>query len=119
MSSMKTWMLGTAMLAGGLGLAVPQANAAQFGIYLGAPAAYVPPCPGPGYQWIAGYYAEGYWMPGRWAFVGAGATVGGYGYGRDFDHRDWDRDRGFDRDRGRDYGRRGDGYRFKDDRFRR
>jgi hypothetical protein len=108
-----------------LGLAAPQAKAAEFGVYIGAPVAYVPPCPGPGYQWIAGYYANGYWMPGRWAFAGVRGPVVGYGYARDFDHRDWDRDRDWhrdrdwDRDRGRDDDRRGDRDHFDHDRFRR
>jgi hypothetical protein len=100
----KTWMLGAALVAGGLGLASTQAKAAEFGVYVGSPAAYVPPCPGPGYQWIAGYYADGYWVPGRWAF--AGGPIMGYGYDgyyrRDGDrdrewHRDWDHDRGWHR----------------------
>jgi hypothetical protein len=30
----------------------------------------VPPCPGPGYAWVAGYYNGGYWVPGYWNFVG-------------------------------------------------
>jgi hypothetical protein len=86
---MKNWMLGAAMVAGGLGLGATMAQAAEFGIYARGPVAYVPPCPGPGYFWVAGYYANGYWMPGRWEFRGA------YDRGR-FEH--------FDRDRGRDWG---------------
>jgi len=102
MSSMKNWMLGAAMVAGGLGLGATTAQAAEFGIYARGPVAYVPPCPGPGYFWVAGYYANGYWMPGRWEFRGT--------YDRDrFEHfdrdrgRDWDRPR--DRDRDWDYDR--------------
>jgi len=110
MGSMRNWLLGAAVLAGAAGLASVPAQAAQFGIYVGVhDRYYVPPCPGPGYYWTAGYMDDGYWVPGRWIF-------GGYGYrdrhfgrgffgGRDF-HRDhdrrWDRDRGRDRDRYRD-----------------
>ena len=104
MLSMKNWMLGAALAASGFGMASTQAKAAEFGIYVGTPAAYVPPCPGPGYEWVAGYYADGYWVPGRWAFVGVGGPVVGFGYDHDYyrrdfdrdwyrDHRDWDRDR--------------------------
>jgi hypothetical protein len=94
MASMKGLMLGLAIMAGAAGLGATTANAAQFGIYIGGgPAAYVPPCPGPGYTWIAGYYDRGYWVPGRWNFVGR--------YDRDdfYRHRDWDRDRYYDRGR--------------------
>ena len=83
MFSTKTWMLGAALVAGGLGMASTQAKAAEFGVYVGAPVAYVPPCPGPGYEWTAGYYANGYWVPGRWAFVGVRGPVVGFGYRRD------------------------------------
>lgn len=123
MLSMKTWMLGAALVASGFGMASTHAKAAQFGIYVGAPAAYVPPCPGPGYEWVAGYYADGYWVPGRWAYAGGPVISFGYrgGYDRDAyrDHRDWDRDhdrrdwdrdrdrRDGDHDRGRDHDSRG------------
>ena len=121
MVSMKKLMLGAAVLAGALGLGANKAQAAQIGVYVGGgPVAYVPPCPGPGYAWTAGYYAHGYWVPGRWAFVGVRGPEVGYGYyhrdrddyyrhdrddyyrhDRDFDRhhdRDRDRDRGWDRD---------------------
>ena len=105
MKRMAKWMLGAAVVAGGLGLAATPAKAAEFGVYIGRPAAYVPPCPGPGYEWVAGYYSGGYWVPGRWAFrSGYRAPVVRY-YGDRDDHRvydrdrDWDRDRHFDRDR--------------------
>ena len=92
MAGMKGLMLGAAILAGAVGLGATSAKAAEFGIYIGAPVAYVPPSPGPGYAWIAGYYANGYWFPGRWAFTGH--------YDRDdfYRHRGWDRDRHYDRD---------------------
>ncbi len=117
MKNVAKWMLGAAVAAGTLGMGAAQANAAEFGVYVGGgPAAYVPPCPGPGYNWVAGYYANGYWVPGRWAFVGARRVgpepVIGYGYGghdRDFAirDRDWRRAELRDRDRSRDR----DGYR--------
>jgi len=93
MASMKSLMLGAAILAGAAGLGATSAKAAEIGVYIGGPSAYVPPCPGPGYSWVAGYYADGYWVPGRWAFVGR--------YDRDdfYRHPDWDRDRHYDRDR--------------------
>ncbi len=107
MKNTRKWMLGAALAVGGLGFGASTAHAAQFGVYVGSPAAYVPPCPGPGYSWEAGYQADGYWVPGRWAFVG---VSGGrdYGYARYYgdrdDHRfyrdrDRDRDHGWDRER--------------------
>jgi hypothetical protein len=92
-------MLGAAVVAGGLGLGAATAQAAEFGIYARGPVAYIPPCPGPGYVWIAGYEANGYWIPGRWNFAGFGD--------RDRFER-VDRDQHFDRDRSRDFARRSD-----------
>jgi hypothetical protein len=68
MGSMKSWMLGAAVVAGGLGVGAATAQAAEFGIYARGPVAWVPPCPGPGYVWVAGYQNDGYWIPGRWEF---------------------------------------------------
>lgn len=104
----RTWMLGAAVLAGALGVGATTAQAAEFGVYVGArgPVAYVPPCPGPGYAWEAGYMANGYWVAGRWNFVGVrGGPVVRYDV-----HRDFRYDRGYDR--------RYDG-RFDRDHFRR
>jgi len=100
MGSMKNWMLGAAIVAGGMGISAIPAQAAQFGIYVGVggPAAYVPPCPGPGYNWVAGYMSDGYWVPGRWVFAGYGGGYG-YGYGDDDHFEHFDRDRGWDHDR--------------------
>ena len=70
MTSMKNWMLGAALVAGGMGLGANSAQAAQIRVAIGAPVAYAPPCPGPGYAWVAGYYNGGYWVPGYWNFVG-------------------------------------------------
>lgn len=97
MKSVAKWMLGAAVVAGGLGLAATPAKAAQWGVYVGEQSNYVPPCPGPGYEWTAGYYADGYWVPGRWAFVGVRYPVARYYGERDryyyHDRDDW-RDRG-------------------------
>ena len=120
MKSIGKWILGAAVVAAGLGLGATTAQAAQFGVYIGGGESYVPPCPGPGYAWAAGYESGGYWIPGRWNYVGVQYGGGYYrggegyysGYGRDWDrHRDWDRDRErhFDRDRGWDRERHGDG----------
>ena len=68
-------ILGAAVVAGGLGLGATTAQAAEFGVYVRGPVAYVPPCPGPGYVWIAGYYNNGYWVPGYWNFAGGGVIV--------------------------------------------
>ncbi len=104
MGSMKNWMLGAAMVAGAAGLGATQAQAAEFGFHMRGPVAYVPPCPGPGYVWAAGYMANGYWVPGYWNLSGVrfGGPVVRFerGFDRGFD-------RHFDRDRGRDRGSEG------------
>lgn len=110
MGSMRNWMLGAAVLAGAAGLGSIPAQAAEFGVYVRGPVAYVPPSPGPGYVWIEGYRSGGYWVPGRWNFVGYRdrdryefRDRDRYDRGRDFDRdRHWDRDR----DRGHDRYRR-------------
>ena len=92
MGSMKKWVLAIALAAGTLGLGASQANAARigFGVYVGAPG-YVPPCPGPGYAWVAGYYNDGNWVPGFWRAPQQriGVVVrGGYGWHAPaYDHR--------------------------------
>lgn len=96
-------ILSAAVAAGCFGLGTTAANAAQIGVYFGSgPVAYVPPCPGPGYSWVAGYYDGGYWVPGRWNYVGVrrGWDHDDYRYSRG---RDWDRSgyNGWDRDRDR------------------
>ena len=86
---MKTKLLALVFVAGGAAMAGPRIF---FGFGFGAPApvpvyvappapvvtAYVPPAPGPGYTWIAGYYApvgpRWAWNAGYWArrpFAGA------------------------------------------------
>ena len=109
MTGMKRWMLGAAMVAGAALVGAPPANAARVGIYVGAgtPAAYVPPCPGPGYAWVDGYYADGYWVPGYWNYVGLSVGVPAFRGRVYFDHdRGWDRGRDFDREHRVDHFRR-------------
>jgi hypothetical protein len=91
MGSMKKWMVAAALALGTLGLGASQAQAARIGVgvYVGRPVAYVPPCPGPGYAWVAGYYANGGWVPGFWRGPRVGVVVrGGWGhpvyYGRGY-----------------------------------
>jgi hypothetical protein len=68
-----------------------------FGVAVGGPVyggpvvdAYIPPSPGDGYEWGAGYYNGGVWIPGAWR-LRAGYR-GGFAYAHGFD-----RGRGFDR----------------------
>ena len=110
MKSMAKWMLGAAVLAGGLGFGTTAAHAAEFGVYVGGPVAYVPPCPGPGYSWVAGYYTNGYWVPGRWNYVGVRDN---WRVAHFYDRDDW---RGRDRDDYRDRDNYRDHYRDRDDR---
>ncbi len=89
------WMLGAALAAATLGLGATNAQAARIHVVVGAPVAYVPACPGPGYVWVAGYY-DGYgaWVPGFWNFVGVGVRpvvrFGGPVYDRHFEARHFD-----------------------------
>ncbi len=86
-----------------------------------------PPCPGPGYTWVDGYWSQDYgrnvWVAGYWqrpAYQYQYAPQYQYPRARDWDRdgdrgfrdRDRDGDRGF-RNRDRDYrdGDRGYGYR--------
>jgi hypothetical protein len=84
MGGMRNLMLGATILAGTMGIGAAKAQAAEFGVYARGPVAYVPPCPGAGYVWAAGYRANGYWIPGRWNYVGVrvGGPVVRFGYGR-------------------------------------
>jgi hypothetical protein len=126
MKNFGKWMLGAAIVAGGLGLGATSAQAAEFRIVIGSRAAYIPPCPGPGYEWVAGYYNDGYWVPGYWNNVGVTYR---YDRGRDRDfhrerhyfqnrafYRNNDRDyRRFDRDEHREHRDRFDGRFDRDD----
>ena len=118
MKSIGKWVLGAAVLAGGLAFGANTADAAQLRVAVGiGNEAYIPPCPGPGYAWVNGYYDGGYWVPGYWNYVG-GLSYSYYDRGayrhydrddyrrfyRDHDRRFYDRDdhRRFDRDDHRD-----------------
>jgi hypothetical protein len=78
MGSMKKMMLGAAIAVGTVAMtAAPAQAAVRFGVAIGGPAvAYVPPCPGPGYAWVNGYWAQGAWVPGYWNYGGVGPRVG-------------------------------------------
>jgi hypothetical protein len=109
---MRNWMLGMTLVAGLFTTGAVTANAAPLQFRVGVEENYVPPCPGDGYVWTAGYYNAGYWVPGVWNFRGRPGFDRGYGYGRGvrydrgFGHGS-DRGRGFDRGRGSDHGYRG------------
>jgi hypothetical protein len=93
MTSLKKMVLGAAVAVGALAVSAVPANAAEFRAFVSAPVAYVPPCPGAGYVWVAPYRVGGYWYPGRWDFRGVrGPVVVGGFHGRGFD-------RGFYHDR--------------------
>ena len=62
MGSMKKWMLAAALAAGIVGMGAAPAQAARIGVYIGA-RGYVPACPGPGYAWVGGYWADGSGCP--------------------------------------------------------
>jgi hypothetical protein len=97
MRSIRNLLLGAAVLVGTAGLGAAKANAAVR-VYVGGPVAVVPACPGPGYVWAAGYYANGFWVPGRWNFVGVRGPVVVDRFHRDrFYGRGWDRAHGFRR----------------------
>lgn len=66
-----------------------------FGVRVGVPVApvvdtYVPPCPGDGYDWVAGYYNSGVWVPGAWRLRAeyVGRPYARFGYERGFDRHD-------------------------------
>jgi hypothetical protein len=96
MGNMRNWMFGAAMVASGLSVGAVNAQAAEFGMHERGPVAYVPPCPGPGYVWVAGYQANGYWVPGRWNYNAGRDHFARIEGGRDFDRHN-DRDRGHER----------------------
>jgi len=104
MKNLGKLMLGAAIVAGGLGLGAAKAQAAEFRVVIGGQA-YIPPCPGPGYVWVNGYYDGGYWIPGSWNYEGVGFRYNTGNYYRHVDRDHWRYDR--DRDR-RFYGDRDD-----------
>jgi hypothetical protein len=100
MKNISKWVLGAAVVAGALGLGANKAQAAGFAVYARGPVAYVPPRPGSGYVWIAGYINHGYWKPGRWEFRGRDTDRAVYQHHTWNDHFYRDRDdHRFDHDR--------------------
>lgn len=89
------------IVAAGAVAAQPAHAQVRFAIGVGVPApvyapayaeGYIPPCPGDGYIWTAGYYNAGIWIPGRWVrhdYYAARPYYGGrayfHAYGRGFD----------------------------------
>jgi hypothetical protein len=71
MKNIAKWVLGVAVVAGGLGLGATKAQAAEVGFHERARVGYV--APRPGYRWNGGYHA-GYVAPERWAFGGVRAV---------------------------------------------
>lgn len=73
---MKKAVLAMVLLAGSA-LAGPRV---AVGIEFGAPATVAvvqPPCPGPGYVWVDGYYQpNGVWAAGYWRAPAVGVVVG-------------------------------------------
>jgi hypothetical protein len=103
---MKTKLLAMMLLAGGSILAPTMFAQTRFSIGLGfgsqgggfyqAPPAYasnIPPCPGPGYTWVDGYWTNDYgrenWVAGYWS---APPVFTGYQVARRFDNHFGDRD---------------------------
>jgi hypothetical protein len=89
-------ILRTLALTGMIGIGTVAGAQAQTRVYVGIGApivAAIPPCPGDGYIWTAGYYEGPVWVPGRWIYRG---------YDRDDYFRarvDWDHHYSYDRDR--------------------
>ena len=112
---MKKRLLPLMLLAGGSLFAETHFS---IGVGLGAPAYYPPapvvvdsrpPCPGPGYSWVDGYWTNGGWNAGYWAppynSYYAAPAYPVYRHGRDWDRdrdRGWARDRDHNRDRDHD-----------------
>jgi hypothetical protein len=101
-SQMKLKLMGLLMIAGGSLFAQPRFS---IGVGIGAPApvvvaGYRPPCPGPGYVWIDGYYDNyGRWFEGYWAappYEGAYWIAPRY-YGGHFYSGYWGGARSYDR----------------------
>jgi WXXGXW repeat (2 copies) len=103
---MKTKLLAMMLLAGGSVFAPTMFAQTRFSIgsgfgsqgagYYQAPPAYasnIPPCPGPGYTWVDGYWTNDYgrqvWVPGFW---NAPPVFTGYQAAPRFDNHFVDRD---------------------------
>ena len=121
---MKTKLLAMMLLAGGSMFAQTRFSVG-IGFNQPAPvyASNIPPCPGPGYTWVDGYWSQNYgrptWVAGYW---NAPVFSAGFGFAPRFDNHfrgGFDRDRGFDRgrnfnghdgDRGGNFNGRSDGH---------
>jgi hypothetical protein len=117
---MKTKLLAMMLLAGGsmfaqtrFSVGVGFGGGSDFYQQPPAYASNIPPCPGPDYSWVDGYWAQGYggtsWVAGYWSRQ---PFFGGYGVAPRFDRRFRDDDRrefnrGFsvERNRGFEQGR--------------
>ena len=129
---MKTKLMALAVLAGGTMFAQTRLSVGvQFGgggysqgYYEPAPVyAAQPPCPGPDYYWVDGYWGQNYgrrnWVGGYWnrrPIVVERGYESRYNNYRDHDNRYSGRghERGYERhenERRGDYGRNGNGYR--------
>jgi hypothetical protein len=112
---MKTkWnLLAVALLAGGTMFAQPRV---AIGIGVGGygpgtypPPAYaqqyVPPCPGPGYAWVDGYWGPQGWIAGFWRAPVVSTYRAPRYIAPRYEYRGHDRDDGYrEHDRGRVYG---------------
>ena len=91
----------------------------SFGVNFGAPVVaapapaygpnYIPPCPGPNYVWVAGFYQpNGAWVPGYWNYVAPVVVAPRVGFRMTFGghDRDHDGDRRVVARRGGDHDRR-------------
>ncbi len=84
----------------GFGAAAGAQSQTRVYVGIGAPiVTAVPPCPGDGYVWTAGYYDGPVWVPGRWIYRGYDRDAYFHarvnvdrGYYFDRDRRDFDRD---------------------------
>jgi hypothetical protein len=92
---------GSAFAATHVSIGIGIGGPASYGGYY-APAPLRPPCPGPGYTWVDGYWGPSrVWVNGYWA-APYGGSYGSAPRYRDWDHdrrwrRDWDRDEQHDR----------------------
>ena len=114
---MKTKLLAMALLTGGAMFAQTRVSIG-FGVGGYGPGAYapvpsyqqvIPPCPGPGYSWVDGYYApqqgRNVWVQGYWS--APRTYVQSRNFGRHETVRGHDRDfRSHDRNNRGDQGRR-------------
>ncbi len=110
-------ILAVALIAGGTMFAQPRVS---IGIGVGGYgpgyypppvySQYMPPCPGPGYAWVDGYWiprgGRNVWINGYWR----APYFGGYGAFPHYEGRYYNSFRGYDRDGGRYRGHGGERY---------